>query len=60
MAVRFGSPGGLTVRSPRIGKLADMFAFVAIAGLTTLGLLLAGGAKGMAMHDANRQCGGYW
>ncbi|GJD85603.1 hypothetical protein HPGCJGGD_3492 [Methylobacterium haplocladii] len=37
-----------------------MFAFVAIAGLTTLGLLLAGGAKGMAMHDANRQCGGYW
>ena len=37
-----------------------MVALVAIACLMALGLVLAGGANGMAMHEANRQCGGYW
>ncbi|GJE54517.1 hypothetical protein EKPJFOCH_0994 [Methylobacterium thuringiense] len=55
-----GTLRGLTLRSPRIGKLGVMVALVAIACLLTLGLVLAGGAKGVAMHDANRQCDGYW
>lgn len=37
-----------------------MVALATIAGLLTLGLVLAAGAKWVAIRDANRQCGGYW
>ncbi|GJD70684.1 hypothetical protein MMMDOFMJ_3637 [Methylobacterium gnaphalii] len=37
-----------------------MIALVAIAGMLTLGVALAGAAQWVAISDANRQCGGYW
>ena len=37
-----------------------MIALALLALLLVLGAGLAGGAKGVAIRDANRQCGGYW